>query len=142
MPDEKTIYTGNPSQKTLIGTHIITVLLAPLTVGLSLLYSAWKAFELSKTEYTLTNQRLRVEKGALSRQTDELELYRVKDSKLQEPFLLRSMGLANIKLFTSDPTHPEVKLKGVEGGRQLREKIREHSQRLREQKGVREVDFS
>ncbi len=37
---------------------------------------------------------------------NELELYRVKDIVLNEPFLLRLVGLSNIVLVTSDRSTP------------------------------------
>ena len=46
----------------------------------------------------LTSERLLTSRGFLSRTTDSLELYRVKDMRIVQPFRLRLFGLENIEL--------------------------------------------
>ena len=54
------------------------------------------------TTYELTSQRLRIRSGVLNRRVDELELYRVKDYAMEQPLLLRMVGLGNLTLADSD----------------------------------------
>ena len=72
---------------------------------------------------------------------DELELYRVKDYRLENPFFLRMFSLGNIVLETSDRSSPVVRINAIQNAEELREKIRNCVETRRDQKGVREVDF-
>ncbi len=76
----------------------------------------------------------------LNRKTDELELYRVRDYQLVEPFFLRLFSLGNVVLRTSDRSNPVVTIKAVENGEELREKLRQYVEECRTHKGVREFD--
>jgi hypothetical protein len=81
------------------------------------------------------------EMGVLSKTTNELELFRVKDFRLDQPFILRLVGLSNIVLITSDRTNKYVVIKGVKDGKSLIEEIRTLVDKRRDEKGVVERDF-
>ena len=100
----------------------------------------WRYLTIRTWKIVVTNQRITEEKGVLSRSTDELELFRVKDIKLDEPLWIRIFGLSNIVLHTSDRTSPTVIIPAIKGGKELREKLRDLVDQRREQKGVRETD--
>lgn len=94
------------------------------------------------TVYELTTQRLRKTSGVFSKQLDELELYRVKDSTLEQPFVLRLFGLGNVMIVSSDATMPEVRINGIADAFDVREKLRVAVEGERDRKRVREVDFA
>ena len=102
----------------------------------------WKWLVIKCTKYELTNQRLKKQYGVLNKKIDELELYRIKDYKLDQPFFLRLFSLGNIVLKTSDKSHPTVIIPAVSESAELREKIRSLVENLRDQKRIREVDFT
>ena len=77
----------------------------------------------------------------LTRTTDEIELYRVKDIRLVEPFLQRLVGLSVIEITSSDRSNPNLSLSGIRKGDELRNNLRNQVERLRTNKNVREVDF-
>ena len=58
--------------------------------------------------YTLTNQRIKIRVGVLSRKTDEIELYRIKDIKYSATFLERLWSIGSIKIISTQKTdtHP------------------------------------
>lgn len=60
----------------------------------------------------------------LTKNTHELELYRVKDIALNEPFLLRLVGLSHIVMLTSDRTTPVFVIPGLRNGKHLKEQLR------------------
>ena len=91
--------------------------------------------------FELSCQRLRLRTGVLNRRTDEIELYRVKDTIIEEPFWLRLFGLGTLVLETSDRSHPELSIPAIADVTGLRENVRASVERLRDQKRVREVDF-
>jgi uncharacterized membrane protein YdbT with pleckstrin-like domain len=90
--------------------------------------------------YTVTTERISEGKGIFSRNTEELELYRVKDIRLSEPFSLRMFGCSDLVLTTSDKTTPVVVIHGISNGRDLLNKIRAQVEIMRARKGVREID--
>ena len=92
------------------------------------------------TVYQLTTQRLRIRRGILTRRLDELELYRVKDYVLEQPLLLRLVGLGNLTLVSSDATTPTVILQAIAGAEGVRELLRNAVQTERDRKRVRELD--
>lgn len=92
------------------------------------------------TTYELTSQRLRIRTGVLNRRVDELELYRVKDYAMEQPFLLRLVGLGNVTMITSDATNPSVLISAIPDVETVREKLRAAVQTERDRKRVRELD--
>jgi uncharacterized membrane protein YdbT with pleckstrin-like domain len=78
--------------------------------------------------------------GVLNKKLDELELYRVRDYKLDQPFFLRLFSLGNIILQTSDRTHPTVVIQAIPDAENLREQLRTYVEACRTRKGVRELD--
>lgn len=92
------------------------------------------------TFYELTSQRLRIRSGILNKRVDELELYRVKDYSMEQPFLLRLVGLGNLNMITSDASTPNVAMRAIPGVEQVREKLRATVQAERDRKRVRELD--
>jgi uncharacterized membrane protein YdbT with pleckstrin-like domain len=101
----------------------------------------WKWLVVKYTKYELTNERLRIRHGVLNKETDDLELYRVRDYKLEQPFFLRILSLGNVVLKTSDRSHPVVTIKADKGGEAMRELLRKYVKECRVRKQVREVDF-
>lgn len=77
----------------------------------------------------------------LTKNTHELELYRVKDIALNEPFLLRLVCLSHIVMVTSDGTPPLFVIQGVRNGKHLKEKLRLAVEIRRDVKGVVEQDY-
>ena len=97
-----------------------------------------------KTRYTkfeITDERIIEQIGVFSRTTDETELYRVKDIRIEEPFLLRIFSLSNIIIMTSDKTSPLITIKGVKNGKKITDYLRSKVEKRRDEKGVRETDF-
>jgi len=76
----------------------------------------------------------------LNRRVDELELYRVKDYAMEQPLLLRLVGLGNLTMITSDATNPQVSMKAIADVENVREKLRTAVQNERDRKRVRELD--
>ena len=137
---EKEIWSGNPSQWTGFSYYIICI---PIIVlfGLGLLMGLWRYLTIKTWKIRVTNQRIIDVKGVLSKTTEELELFRVKDITLHQPFWLRLVGLSNIHLRTSDRSNRLYILPGVKNGQELREKLRIVVDKRRTEKGVVERDF-
>ena len=87
--------------------------------------------------YQVTTERIHLRQGVFARKTDDLELYRVKDYVLVEPFSLRLFGLGNIVLTTADVANATFVIKAVPNIELLRDQIRKHVELCRQRKGVR-----
>ncbi|MGH8800544.1 MAG: PH domain-containing protein [Casimicrobiaceae bacterium] len=154
--NETVVWEGSPSQLTNFGTYVACALVAAAAIVagmliapeafwvliIPVLVALWYYLELRYFRYTVTTERVGLTRGVLTKRTDSIELYRVKDTTLIEPFFLRMFGLADIVLSSSDRTTPLLILHAVPGGLKLREQIRANVERLRVQKAVREVDFA
>ena len=144
MPDEtivteEVVWEGGPSQIINLGTYILCGLLCFLVVPIFI--ALWKYLVTRATQYTLTTQRLSFRRGVFSKETDAMELYRIKDMRVVEPFFLRMFGKGDILMDTSDRTDPEFTLHAVPEPDKLRDTIRRYVEMRRDEKRVREVDF-
>ncbi|MFO1482651.1 MAG: PH domain-containing protein [Verrucomicrobiaceae bacterium] len=92
------------------------------------------------TFYELTSQRLRIRSGILNKKVDELELFRVRDYTMEQPFLLRLVGLGNLTMITSDATTPTIAIRAIPDVENVREKLRTAVQAERDRKRVRQLD--
>ena len=92
------------------------------------------------TRYVLTSERLRLTTGLLSTTTDDLELRRVRDSGVLRPFLLRLLGLGDVRITSADPSHPRVTLHAVRDPDRVQETLRGLVEMLIRRHGVREID--
>ncbi|MFZ4764576.1 MAG: PH domain-containing protein [Roseimicrobium sp.] len=151
---EPLLWKGHTSQWVHFWFYFFCVLLAagclagiPFTAGLSaagvavpLLMWVIRWWMTRTTVYELTTQRLRRRSGILDRKLDELELFRVKDYTMEQPFLLRMLGLGNLTLVTSDATTPTVPIRAIANVEEVREMLRQAVQSERDRKRVRELD--
>ena len=114
--------------------YVFLLLLVPIFMALT------RYFQTKCKIYELTTERLKTTEGVFSKVTDTLELYRVKDLETRQPFLYRLVGLENIQVNTSDVSTPVVVIDAIPRAVVLADKIRNHVEGIRTQKGVREID--
>jgi hypothetical protein len=67
-------------------------------------------------------------------------LYRVRDTKFQQNFFERMVGLGEIVLYTTDETSPEISLGYIRDAEAVREKMRALVEARRDAKRVRYLD--
>ena len=134
MTDEQVQWSGHPSQWQNLGWFLLCLLVIPIP------YAIWKWLETNSTVYTLTDQRLKFTRGVVGKTTEDLELYRVRDSKFEQGLFERMVGLGNIQLFTTDETSPSIVLPYIADAEGVREKIRALVEARRDAKRVRYLD--
>jgi uncharacterized membrane protein YdbT with pleckstrin-like domain len=151
MSDEKTIFLGSSSQVLNVdvfggcglGAIALLVLSALFWWGFLLLLpvpigiAAWKWLELKCRVYEVTTERIRVSRGIFSKRTEEMELYRVKDLTLIEPFFFRLFGLGSVIITTNDVSTPMLTIHAVKRVKELREDLRQAVELCRDKKRVR-----
>ena len=97
-------------------------------------------FSILCTEIRLTEDLLNFRRGIFNKFEKGIELYRIKDLSLYEPFLYRILGLQNIHIVASDQTIRFPRLIGVPKSAGLYELLKNYVEFARETKGVREFD--
>lgn len=135
---EETIWTGTSSQIKNIGIFILCgitcILVVPIFIAL------WHYLVVRCKQYQLTTERLRIRDGVFSRKFEELELFRIKDITILQPFWHRIFGVENIRLLTSDHSAPLVVLDYMPQKYSLSDLIRKQVEIRRALKNVRELD--
>ena len=132
--DEQIVWSGVPSQWQNLWAWVSCVLIVPIP------WAIWRALVTRNTRYELTTQRLKTTHGVFNRVTDDLELYRVKDTHFQQTVWQRMVGIGDIVLSTSDTTTPVVVLADIAGADGVRERVRSLVEQRRDAKRVRELD--
>ena len=154
--DESPIWNGSPSQwlnagwfvTCLIGVGVLFTVASltaqPLLAALAIIpaiAALVKYLTVRSTRIDVTTERITTTVGIFSRRKWDMELYRVKDTMLHEPFLLRLVRRANIQIISSDRSSPSVTLPALPNAEWLRQQIRSNVERLRLKRGVRELDM-
>jgi uncharacterized membrane protein YdbT with pleckstrin-like domain len=88
----------------------------PLIIWFSLLaiiMAIYRYLYIRKAIYLVTEQYIRITRGIFFKQVDTVELFRVKDYIIAEPFVLQVFRLMDVHLKTTDPDAPEIWLRGI-----------------------------
>ncbi|MBN1851877.1 MAG: PH domain-containing protein [Pirellulales bacterium] len=133
---ESDLWTGNYSSKAMFGAWIVAglitiagIILAAIaypssgagwlwTLGLIILLwlglYLWLLYRQFSVFYQLTNQRLVHKRGILSRTTDRIEVIDMDDVTYTQGPIQRILGVGTILITSSDRTHPEIILPGID----------------------------
>jgi len=79
---------------------------------------------LRSTHYTITNQRVMIERGIVTKSVGEIDLRYIDDTQFFQSLVARLLGIGNVTLVSSDKTTPVFVLEGVSDPRTVRELIR------------------
>jgi uncharacterized membrane protein YdbT with pleckstrin-like domain len=118
-----------------------TLALCLVLVGFVIVLVKW--IQNLATTYEVTDDRLILHKGIFVKSIDEIELYRVKDVRLDFTLVNQWAGIGTITIASSDETTRagDLVIPDVEGARDRREKLRELVNTARKSRGVREIDM-
>ena len=118
-----------------------TLLLCLIGVGLVIIFVKW--INNLATIYEITPERLIIRHGIFNKSIDEIELYRVKDVRMDFSLLNQWAGIGNICLTSSDETTRvgELTMRNVPQAIKRREELRALVDAARKQRGVREMDM-
>ncbi|RZA29654.1 MAG: PH domain-containing protein [Lysobacteraceae bacterium] len=133
--DEKEVWQGAPSQWQNLGWWLACLLVVPIPFAL------WRWLVVRNQRYVLTDQRLKSSRGVFNRTTDDLELYRIKDTRFAQSVWQRMVGIGDIELSTSDATTPLVRLAHIRQADAVRDTLRGLVEKRRDAKRVRELDL-
>jgi uncharacterized membrane protein YdbT with pleckstrin-like domain len=118
-----------------------TLLLCLVLVGFVIIAIKW--VQNLATTYEVTKDRLILHRGILNKSIDEIELYRVKDIRIDFSLLQQWVGIGTITLVSSDETTGSTPfvIPDVEQAKERREKLRDLVNAARRLRGVREIDM-
>ena len=117
-----------------------TLALCLVAIGLPMI--AWRWLQAMSSSFEVTDQRLIVRRGIVMKTIDEIELYRIKDVRLDYSLLNQLTDIGTITLTSTDRTTGDrlFVLRDVPMARVRREGLRGLVERARQRRGVRELD--
>ena len=86
--------------------------------------AALRYARLKGTHYRITNQRLTIESGLVSKRVDDIDLRTVEDVGLEQSPLERLLGVGRLTIVSTDRARPRLQLYGILGAREVREQLR------------------
>jgi len=152
---EEIIWQGSQSQVLNFGVHLSMLLIIVIIVvagiivfppviiaaAIPIVYMFYKWLVIKNKRYKITTERIFFTTGIFSKKTEAMELYRVRDIDIYEPFWQRIFKLGNIEITSSDATDPKLMLFAVPKPSALQNDIRKNVEMRRDTKRVRGVEF-
>jgi uncharacterized membrane protein YdbT with pleckstrin-like domain len=117
-PMAEAVETNRPTIRMVL-TVAVTVLVVARLAKL-----AWHAAVLRSHRYKVTNQRILLETGVLSKRIDEVDMRTVEDIEFRQRLLERLLGIGDIAIIAADKGMARFRLIAVENPRDVRELIR------------------
>jgi hypothetical protein len=116
---------------------LVEFLICVLTLGL-----AWAFLAASRLgiRYRVTTQRIEVREGVVTHVSRFIDLFRIEDFEVEEPFFLRLRGAGNLILHSMDKDQPVAVLHAIPGVRAVYEKVRILTREERARRGVRVIE--
>ena len=111
--------------------------------GLAVLIVLWKWIQNMAALYEITPERLVVRRGIIFKSIDEIELYRIKDVRMDFSLLNQWAGIGRICVSSSDETTRvgDLVMRHIEKARERRVELRRLVDAARQRRGVREIDM-
>ncbi len=99
-----------------------------------------RPFMTLRVRYELTTQRLRIYRGLIGRDIEEIDLIRVRDTKVKQHAAERAANIGDITILSTDQSNPEIVLENVDNPIEAREIIRKTYLAEQERRGLRYRD--
>lgn len=143
MDVEKMIHQTSPSQIVNLKHFVLAGLLAAGVIVLSFIlsnplilvfllvpavYAWWKWLLVKTSRFTLTDQRIIISKGVFTKNTNETELYRIRDTSIEEPFFYRMFGVGNIMVYSTDDAEGTLQFKAFPKPHWIKDQIRNYAE--------------
>lgn len=120
---------------------VVHIYRLPVYLGaFAMLNLAYQIVRVYCIRYEITSEELRHYSGVFPRKHEYVELYRVKDYKIEKPLIYRIFGLGNLTIYTSDKTTPVFHLVAIRDPEEKYKILRGLVELNRREKHVLEVD--
>jgi membrane protein YdbS with pleckstrin-like domain len=151
---EQQLWSGGYSGKAMIGSWIagavvsvglivLAVMVPPSSfVAMAILMLLWIVLSATLTyrklniSYELTNQRFIHQTGILTRSTDRIEVIDIDDVTFQQGIVQRMLNVGTIRISSSDRTHPELVLLGIDDVKRVADVIDDVRRQERRKRGL------
>jgi uncharacterized membrane protein YdbT with pleckstrin-like domain len=129
-PGEAVIFQGRPSWRSIIGFYILGLLAVAAVFAIGLLAAdggigaaaggvvlvivlVWGYLKRLSTRYAITNRRLHIRRGILSKHIEETRLDRVQDVKVHQGLGQRILGIGTVDFDTSAEAGAGFRFAGI-----------------------------
>ena len=140
QPPEEELWRGGYSSKAMIGAWVVSGLIVAGVAGgrhplgreiacwlilLAVLFLPWLyclavlCYRRMSVRYVLTTQRFIHESGILRRVNDRIEVLDMDDITFEQGLLERLMGVGTIRIVSTDRSHPDFALRGIENVKEV-----------------------
>ena len=96
---------------------------------------------LSFTKYSLSEDRIFLEKGFFNLKSEEVLLYRVRDIELKMNLWQRIFGTGSICVSSSDVSAPHLDIENVKSPRQVKELIHKQVEKAKKDRRLRPMEM-
>jgi uncharacterized membrane protein YdbT with pleckstrin-like domain len=111
-----------------------------LFFSFAVLGTAWyRLLYIRSHTWLITPEFIRMSRGIFFKRTEQLEIYRIKDYIITQPFMLRLLNIMNVVLKGTDPENPVVLMMGIPSS-DLIDSIRQYVQEARKDNNIYEVN--
>jgi uncharacterized membrane protein YdbT with pleckstrin-like domain len=139
-PGEVVIFHGRPSWRSILGFYFLGLLAVAAAAAIGLLASGggvaaaaggavlalvlvWGYLKRLATRYTITNRRLHIRRGILSRHIEETRLDRVQDVKVHQGIGQRILGIGTVDFDTSAEAGAGFRFQGIGSPEQVAREV-------------------
>jgi uncharacterized membrane protein YdbT with pleckstrin-like domain len=111
--------------------------------AVALLIVLWRWLENMASKFEITEERLIVRRGIIFKSIDEVELYRIKDVRLDFTIVNQMAGIGRMCVSSSDETtrSADLVMRDIERAQDRRETLRRLVDSARQRRRVREIDM-
>lgn len=159
LETERDLFSGHPAMIYSVGqlSPFIAVIALAIGIGYALdakeiqhgaLYAAFSGFALCVilcvyfyvkslgTHYQITTQRVKLERGVLSKKQESLELFRIDHFEFYKPLGMRLLGQSRLHLFSSDAEFENFSIYAIPNLEALAETMRDCQLQERARRGL------
>lgn len=92
---------------------------------------------ISFTSYSMSEDRIFMETGVMTRKEEQILLYRIRDISTSISLFQRLLGVGNVTLASSDKTTPQLCLVNIAHPKEVAQKIHESVEEMKRKRGMR-----
>lgn len=149
--EEQDLWAGGYSGKAMYGTWLAGILITfglgagavlafpPIAFGIPVLWiilGLMLAYKKLSVHYELTTQRFIHKSGILKRVTDRIEVIDIDDVTYEQGIVQRMFSVGTIRISSSDRSHPELVLTGIDGVEKIADMIDDIRRKERRRRGL------
>jgi uncharacterized membrane protein YdbT with pleckstrin-like domain len=135
------LFSAAPSPWTIVPFGLVALLLCFVKFPFLLLFTIYQFIELWNWDYIFNEQTVVEKKGIFSVSYREIHYARIKSIMVDQPFVLRLVGLSNIRIKSSDPYMPTMRINAVANGIEIKQFLSKKTHELRKAEGIKEFDM-